>query len=114
MIEKSKSEDGNGFLSMDFKSVYIQPTEGEVNHEDGIVKHPSDLDGLLGVSTTPMDFDPSSLEGEVQLKTYMKVKCKPSDVVEAAPVRVLGIRIRREGVKGKRSGLPRVMRVGNL
>jgi hypothetical protein len=40
-----------------------------------------------------MDVDPSSLEGEVQLKAYMKSATgvqghRPSDVVEAAPARV--------------------------
>ena len=37
-------------------------TEGEVNHEDGSVQHPIASDDLL-VSTTYMDFDPSTLEG---------------------------------------------------
>ena len=58
-------------LSMDLKSFYIQPTQGEVNDSDGQVKHRSDLDELLGISTTSMDFDVSSVEGETQLQTYM-------------------------------------------
>ena len=40
---------------------------------DGQVKHRSDLDELLGISTTSMDFDVSSVEGEPQLQEYMQV-----------------------------------------
>ena len=40
----------------------IQPTEGEVNDEDGATQHRSDLDDLLGVSTTSMDLDQSSID----------------------------------------------------
>ena len=64
----SWKDDALGFLSMDFKSFYIQPTQGEVNDSDGQVKHSSDLDELLGISTTSMDFDVSSVEGEAQLQ----------------------------------------------
>ena len=68
------SDDALGFLSMDFKSFYIQRTQGEVNDEDG-----TDLDELLGIGTTCMDFDPSSLEGEAQLQTYMQVQQGSND-----------------------------------
>jgi hypothetical protein len=49
---------------MDLKSFYIQPTEVEINDENGPSQYLSNLDDLLGVSTTSMDFDPSSLERE--------------------------------------------------
>ena len=64
---------------MDLKSFYIQPTQGEVNDSDGQVKHRSDLDKLLGMSTTSMDFDVSSVEGEAQLQAYMQVQQVPND-----------------------------------
>ncbi len=44
-----------------------------MNREDGRVHEPSSLDGLLGVSSTPMDVDPSSVNGvngETELHTY--------------------------------------------
>ena len=73
---------------MDLKSFYVQPTQGEVKDADGQVKHE-----LLGMSTTSMDFDVSSVEGEVQLQTYMQVQqvsndTRPSDVVEVTSSRV--------------------------
>jgi hypothetical protein len=43
----SWKDDALGYLSMDLKSVYVQPTEGEVKDSDGQVKHRSDLDELL-------------------------------------------------------------------
>ncbi len=64
---------------MDLKSFYVQPTQGEVKDSDGQVKHRSDLDELLGMSTTSMDFDVASVEGETQLQTYMKVQQVPND-----------------------------------
>jgi hypothetical protein len=60
----SGKDDALGYLSMDFKSFYIHPTQGEVNDSDGQVKHRIDLDELLGMSTSSMDFDVSSVEGE--------------------------------------------------
>ena len=42
-----------------------------MNHEDGQVPKPSDLDDLLGVSNTSMDVDPSSVSGETELNAYM-------------------------------------------
>jgi hypothetical protein len=39
-----------------------------VNDSDGEVKHRSDLDELLGISTASMDFDVSSVEEEAQLQ----------------------------------------------
>ena len=57
---------------MDLKSFYLQPTQGEVKDTDGQVKHRSDLDELLGMSTTSMDFDVSSVEGEEQLQVTCK------------------------------------------
>jgi hypothetical protein len=56
-------EDALGYLSMDLKRFYVQHTQGEVKDSDGQVKHRSDLDELLGTSTTSMDFDVSSVEG---------------------------------------------------
>ena len=41
---------------------------------DGQVKHRSDLDELLGMSTTSMDFDVSSVEGEAQRQAYIQVQ----------------------------------------
>ena len=67
-------DDTLGYLSMEFKSVYVQPTQGEVKETDGEVKARSDLDELLGMSTVSMDFDVASVEGEAQLQTYMQVQ----------------------------------------
>ena len=64
---------------MDFKSFYIHPTQGEVNDSDGQVKHRIDLDELLGMSTSSMDFDVSSVEGEDQIQEYMEVQQVPND-----------------------------------
>ena len=64
---------------MDLKSFYIQPTQGEVNDSDGQVKYRDDLDKLLGMSTTSMDFDVVSVEGEAQLQAYMQVQQEPND-----------------------------------
>jgi hypothetical protein len=61
------------------KSFYVQPTQGEVKDSDGQVKHRSDLDELLGMSTTSMDFDVTSVEGESQLQTYMEVQQVTND-----------------------------------
>ncbi len=65
------------FLPMDFKSFYIQPTGGGVNDKDGAARHRSNVDELLGISTTSMDFEPSSLEA--QLKAYMQVQQVSND-----------------------------------
>jgi len=45
-----------------------------VNDLDGQFKSRSDLDELLGISTTSMDFDVSSVEGETHLEAYMQVQ----------------------------------------
>jgi hypothetical protein len=45
----------------------------------GQVKYRSDLDELLGMSTTSMDFDMSSVEGEVQLQVYIQVQQVSND-----------------------------------
>jgi hypothetical protein len=50
-----------------------------VKDSDGQVKHRSDLDELLGTSTTSMDFDVASVEGEAQLQVYMQVQQVPND-----------------------------------
>ncbi len=63
---KTGKDDDLGYLSMDLKSFYVQCTQGEVKDSDGQVKHRSDLDELLGMSTVSMDFDVVSVEGEVQ------------------------------------------------
>ena len=49
------------------------------NDSDGQVKYRSDLDELSGMSTTSMDFDVSSVEGEVQLQVYMQVQQVTND-----------------------------------
>ena len=56
---------------MDFKFFYTQSTQGEVEDSDGQVKHRSDLDELLGMSTASMDFDVASVEGETQFQQGM-------------------------------------------
>ena len=53
------------------QSFYVQLTQGDVKDSDGQVKHRSDLDELSGMSTTSMDFDVASVEGEDQLQAYM-------------------------------------------
>jgi hypothetical protein len=52
----SWKDDPLGYLSMDLKSFYVHPTQGELKDSDGQVKYRSDLDELLGMSTTSMDF----------------------------------------------------------
>jgi hypothetical protein len=64
---------------MDLKSFYVHRTQGEVKDSDEQVKHRSDLDELLGMSTTSMDFDVSSVEGESQFQTYIQVQQVPND-----------------------------------
>jgi hypothetical protein len=75
----SWKDDALGYLSMDLKSFYVQPTQGEVKDSDGQVKHRSTLDELLGMSTASMDFDVASVEGEAQLQEYMQVQQVPND-----------------------------------
>ena len=77
----SLKDDALGYLSMDLKSFYMQPTQGEVKDSDGQVKHRSNLDELLGMSmsTTSTDFDVSSVEREAQLQAYMQVQQVPND-----------------------------------
>ena len=62
---------------MEFKSVYVHPTQGEVKETDGEVKTRSDLDELLGMSTVSLDFDVSSVEGEDQLQTVPATSASP-------------------------------------
>jgi hypothetical protein len=50
-----------------------------VKDSDGQVKDRSNLDELLGMSTTSMDFDVTSVEGEVQLQAYMQVQQVTND-----------------------------------
>ena len=54
-----------------------------MKNSDGQVKHRSDLDELLGMSTTSMDFDMdfdvASVEGEGQLQAYIQVQQVPND-----------------------------------
>jgi hypothetical protein len=70
----SWKDEGHAFLSMEFKSFYMKHTQGEVNHADGQVPKPSVLDHLLGVSSTSMDVDPSSVNGQTELNAYMRVQ----------------------------------------
>ena len=64
---------------MELKSFYVKATQGEEKDTDEQVKSRSDLDELLGMSTTSMDFDVSSVEGEGQLQAYMQVQQVPND-----------------------------------
>ena len=57
----------------------MQSTQGEVKDSDGQVKHRSDLDELLGMSTTSVVFDVASVEGKAQLQTYMQVQQVTND-----------------------------------
>ena len=57
----------------------MHPTQGEEEDSDGQVKHRSDLDELLGMSTASMDFDVASVEGEDQFQTYMEVQHLTND-----------------------------------
>ncbi len=66
----SWKDEGHAFLSMEFKSFYMEHTQAEVNHADGQVPKPSVLDDLLGVSITSMDVDPFSVNGETELNAY--------------------------------------------
>ena len=59
---------------MEFKSFYMEHTQGEVNDAEAQVPKPSVLDDLLGVSSTSMDVDPSSVNGETELNAYMRVQ----------------------------------------
>ena len=51
----------------------MEHTQGEVNDAEAQVPKPSVLDDLLGVSSTSMDVDPSSVNGETELNSYMRV-----------------------------------------
>jgi hypothetical protein len=64
---------------MEFESFNMEPTQGEVNRADGQVPKPSVLDDLLGVSSTSMDVDPSSVNGETELNAYMRVQQVAND-----------------------------------
>jgi hypothetical protein len=75
----SWEDDSLGYLSMDLKSFYVQPTQGEVKDSNGQVKHRRDLDEILGMSTTCIDFDVASVEGGFQFQAYMKVKQVSND-----------------------------------
>ena len=75
----SWKDEGHAFLSMEFESFYMEHTQGEVNHADGQVPKPSVLDDLLGVSSTSMDVDPSSVNGETELNAYMRVQQVAND-----------------------------------
>jgi hypothetical protein len=75
----SWKDDALGYLSMDLKSFYVQSTQGEVKDSDGQVKHRSDLDELLGMSTISMDFDVVSVEGQSHLQAYIQVQQVPND-----------------------------------
>ncbi len=70
----TRKDEGHVILSMEFESFYMYPTQGEVNHKDGQVPKPSVLDDLLGVSSTTMDVDPSSVNGETELNAYIRVQ----------------------------------------
>ena len=75
----SWKDEGHAFLSMEFKSFYMEHTQGEVNDAEAQVPKPSVLDDLLGVSSTSMDVDPSSVNGETELNAYMRVQQVAND-----------------------------------
>ena len=75
-------DDDLGYLSMDLKSFYVQPTQGEVKDSDGQVNHRRDLDELLGMSTTYMS------ASSVHASPTGAQRHRPSDVVETASARV--------------------------
>ena len=57
----------------------MEHTQGEVNDAESQVPKPSVLDDLLGVSSTSMDVDPSSVNGETELNAYMRVQQVAND-----------------------------------
>ncbi len=59
---------------MEFKCFYMDHTQGEVHDTEVQVPKPSVLDDLLGVSSTSMDVDPSSVNGETELNAYMRMQ----------------------------------------
>jgi hypothetical protein len=63
----------------EMKSFYVQRTQGEVKDSDGQIKYRIDLDELLGMSTSSMDFDVVSVEGESQFQAYKQVQQVPND-----------------------------------
>ena len=69
-----EDQGSKSFLSMEFKCFYMDHTQGEVNDTEVQVPKPSVLDDLLGVSSTSMDVDPSSVNGETEFNTYMRVQ----------------------------------------
>ena len=75
----SWKDEGHVFLSTEFKSFYMEHTQGEVNDAEAQVPKPSVLDDLLGVSSTSMDVDPSSVNGETELNAYMRVQQVAND-----------------------------------
>jgi hypothetical protein len=64
---------------MEFKCFYMDHTQGEVNDTEVQVPKPSVLDDLLGVSSTSMDVDPSSVNGETELNAYMRMQQVAND-----------------------------------
>jgi hypothetical protein len=72
-------------LSEDRKRFYLVSslldphTKMLVKDSDGQVKYRSDLDELLGMSTTSMDFDVVTVEGESQFQAYVQVQQVPND-----------------------------------
>jgi hypothetical protein len=57
----------------------VLPTQGELKNSDDQVKHRSDFNELLGMSTTSMDFDVASVEGEAQSQEYIQVQQVTND-----------------------------------
>ncbi len=74
----SWKREGHGFLAMEFKSLYneIQDTQVDLLHQDASVHQPSALNDLLGGSTC-MDVDVDSVEAE--LNGYTRVQQVPLD-----------------------------------
>jgi hypothetical protein len=89
----SWKDDALGYLSMDLKSFYVQPTQGEVKDSDGQVKNRTDLDELLGMSTSSMGFrgglcQRGSPASSVHASPVGDQRHRPSDVVEAVSIRL--------------------------
>jgi hypothetical protein len=87
---------------MDLKSFYVQPTQGELKNSDDQVNHRSDFDELLGMSTSSMDFNVVSVEGETQLQAYMQLKqvSNDTDPVGCGVSETVSARVSRLGPNG--------------
>ena len=79
MSPSPQPEDQGSKSHPEFKCFYMDHTQGEVNDAEVQVPKPSVLDDLLGVSSTSMDVDPSSVNGETELNAYMRMQQVAND-----------------------------------